>query len=242
LRRGLISKRHFKTLTFVRVAKKIFATFLFFQIPRRQQSLDEEVDKMSNPKRFQLTLIILVLVVSFSSVQGQRRSPNRDRARSIERAEMDRLLLWAIPKDTASESVRVNRFKKIKDDFRDLQSLHNKMMADAWLKDSLDYSSIADMVSKIRGKANDLKEGLSLPAAENPLTDLQVPAVTSVRQFREELLLLDKKIMSFVNNPVFQAINSVDVNLAKQASADLEQVIHLTVDLKQNAQKLRKTQ
>ena len=197
---------------------------------------------MSNRIKFQLLLTTLILAASFTCVQGQPRSRNRDQARRIERAEMDRLLLWATPKeDKESESVRFNRFKKIKDDFRDLQSLHNKMMADAWLKETLDYSSIADMVSKIRGKANDLKEGLSLPTSDNPQTDLKMPAVASVRQFREELLLLDKKIMSFVNNPVFQAINSVDVNLAKQASADLEQVILLTVDLKQNAQKLRKT-
>lgn len=195
---------------------------------------------MSRRIKFQLLLIALTLVVSFSSVQGQR-SRNRDQARRIERAEMERLLLWAVPKDE-SESVRVSRFKKIKDDFRDLQALHNKMMADAWLQDSLDYSSIADMVSKIRSKANDLKQGLSLPQSENPQTDSKMPAVNSVRQFREELLLLDKKIMSFVNNPVFQAANTVDVNLAKLASADLEQVLLLTVDLKQNAQKLRKTQ
>ena len=63
----------------------------------------------------------------------------------------------------------------------------------------------------------------------------------SFRLFREELLLLNKTIMRFVNNPVFQAANSVDVNLAKKASDDLDQVISLTLDLKQNAQKLRKT-
>jgi hypothetical protein len=97
------------------------------------------------------------------------------------------------------------------------------------------------MVSKIRGKANSLKEGLSLPQSDEPKTDLKMPAVTTVRQFREELLLLDKTLMRFVNNPVFQAANSVDVNLAKKASDDLDQVISLTVDLKQNAQKLRKT-
>jgi hypothetical protein len=68
--------------------------------------------------------------------------------------------------DKESESMRLSRFKKIKDDFRDLQSLNNKMMADAWLQDTLDYSSIAEMVSKIRGKANDLKESLSLPESE----------------------------------------------------------------------------
>lgn len=195
---------------------------------------------MSYPMRFPLLFIALTLAGSFSDVSGQGRSPNTARARAIERAEMDRLLLWAVPKDKESESVRLSRFKKIKDDFRDLQSLNNKMMADAWLQDTLDYSSIAEMVSKIRGKANDLKEGLSLPESENPVPDLKMPAVTTVRQFREELLLLDKTIMRFVTNPVFQAANTMDVNLAKKASDDLEQVILLTLDLKQNAQKLRK--
>lgn len=189
--------------------------------------------------RFQSLLITLAVLICFDCVQGQGR--NRDRARAIERAEMDRLLLWAMPKDEEPEAVRVSRFKKIKDDFRDLQSLHNKMMADAWLQETLDYSSIAETVSKIRGKANSLKDGLSLPQSDEPKTDLKMPAVTTVRQFREELLLLDKTIMRFVNNPVFQAANTVDVNLAKKASDDLEQVISLTVDLKQNAQKLRKT-
>jgi len=194
---------------------------------------------MWNSNRFQSLLITLAVLICFDCVQGQGR--NRDRARAIERAEMDRLLLWAMPKDEEPEAVRVSRFKKIKDDFRDLQSLHNKMMADAWLQETLDYSSIAETVSKIRGKANSLKDGLSLPQSDEPKTDLKIPAVTTVRQFREELLLLDKTIMRFVNNPVFQAANTVDVNLAKKASDDLEQVISLTVDLKQNAQKLRKT-
>jgi hypothetical protein len=191
---------------------------------------------------FPSLLIALALAGSFSGVQGQGRGVNAQRARAIERAEMDRLLLWAIPTDKESESVRLSRFKKIKDDFRDLQSLHNKMMADAWVKDTLDYSSIAEMVSKIRNKANDLKEGLSLPESEKPEKTLKVPAVTTVRHFREELLLLDKTLMRFVTNPVFQAANAVDVNLAKKASEDLEHVILLTVDLKHNAQKLRKSQ
>ena len=97
------------------------------------------------------------------------------------------------------------------------------------------------MTSKIRGKANDLKDSLSLPASEKSETPAKMPDVTTVRQFRAGLLLLDKTIMRFVNNPVFQAANTVDVNLAQKASADLEQVISLTLDLKQNAQKLRKS-
>ena len=196
---------------------------------------------MSHRIRFQLLVLAVILAASFSSAQGQGRGANADRARAIEQADMDRLLLWAVPKDKESETMRLNRFKKIKEDFRDLQNLNNKMMADAWMQETLDYSSIADMTSKIRGKANDLKDSLSLPASEKPETPAKMPDVTTVRQFREGLLLLDKTIMRFVNNPVFQAANTVDVNLAKKASADLEQVISLTFDLKQNAQKLRKS-
>lgn len=193
---------------------------------------------MSYRTGFQLLLIALTVAGSFSVAQGQG---NAERARAIERADLDRILLWAVPKDKESESMRQSRFKKIKDDFRDLQSLNNKMMADAWMQDALDYSSIADMVSKIRGKANDLKGGLALPEPEDPQAEVKTPAVTTVRQFREELLLLDKTLMSFVNNPVFRVANTMDVNLAKKASADLERVISLTLDVKQNAQKLRKT-
>ena len=193
---------------------------------------------MSYRFKFQLLLIALTLAGSFNCVHGQS---NAERARAIERADMDRLLLWAMPKDTEPEAVRLSRFKKIKDDFRDLQAFNNKMMADAWLQEKLDYSSIADMVSRIRGKADDLKDGLSLPEPEKSQTALKLPEVSTVRQFREELLLLDKTIMRFVTNPVFQAANAVDVNLAKKASEDLDHVLTLAADLKQNAQRLRKT-
>jgi len=196
---------------------------------------------MAHRSRFHLLLFALALAGSFSCAQGQGRGPNAERTRAIERAEMDRLLLWAVPKDKETEAMRENRFKRIKGDFRDLQSLNNKMMADAWLQDTVNYSSVADMVSKIRGKANDLKDGLSLPQSEEPQKGLKAPAVTTPRQFREELLLLDKIIMRFVTNPVFQANNALDVNLARKASEDLEHVIFLTADLKQNAQKLGKT-
>jgi len=194
---------------------------------------------MAYPTNFQLLLFVLVLTISSGCVPGQGRSSSREQTRAIERADMDRLLLFATPKDKEPEAVRESRFKKIKDDFRSLQSLNNKMMADAWLQDALDYSSIADMVSKIRGKANDLKDSLSLPEAEKSDAAEKMPAATTARQFRERLLLLDKTIMRFVTNPVFQATNTLNINQAKNASADLDQVIALSDDLKQNAQKLR---
>lgn len=192
---------------------------------------------MFNRRLVVLTFALVLSMCGFG--YGQGRSVNSERTRAIERAEMDRLLLFAVPAAKESEAMRLARFKKIKDDFRDLQSLNNKMMADAWLQESLDYSSISEMVSKIRAKAKDLRESLSLPQSEKT-AQAKAPAVDSVRQFREELLLLDKTIMQFVTNPVFQAANTLDLNQAKQASVDLGQVIQLTDDIKQNAQRLRK--
>jgi hypothetical protein len=193
---------------------------------------------MTSQKLFRLLLIAPLLAISFNYVQAQGRGVNGDRARAIEQADMDRILMFAIPRDKESEAVRLNRFKKIKEDFRDLQSFNNKMMADAWMQEALDYSAIADMVSKIRGRASSLKGSLTLPEPEK--ADASMPVVTTVRQFREELLLLDKTLMRFVNNPVFQAANSVDLNQAKNARQDLDRVILLTDDVKQNAQKLKK--
>ena len=95
------------------------------------------------------------------------------------------------------------------------------MMTDAWLQDALDYSSIAEMVSRMRGKASDLKDGLSLPASDTAETASKMLDLTTSRQFREELLLLDKTILRFVTNPVFQAAKTVDVHEAKKASEDL---------------------
>ncbi|HEY6803070.1 MAG TPA: hypothetical protein VI306_05765 [Pyrinomonadaceae bacterium] len=194
---------------------------------------------MTSQKLIRLLLIAPLLAISFSCVQGQGRGVNADRTRAIEQAEMDRILMFAVPKDKESEAVRLSQFKKIKEDFRDLQSFNNKMMADAWMQGALDYSAIADMVSKIKGRANSLKSSLTLPEPEK--SNASLPTVTTVRQFREELLLLDKTVMRFVNNPVFQAANGLDVNQAKTASEDLDRVLSLTDDVKQNAQKLRKT-
>jgi len=192
---------------------------------------------MASQKLFRLLLIAPLLAISFNYAQAQR-GANADRTRAIEQADMDRILMFAVPKDKESEAVRLNRFKKIKEDFRDLQSFNNKMMADAWMQEALDYSAIADMVSRIRSRASSLKGSLTLPESEK--SEAAMPAVTTVRQFREELLLLDKTVMRFVNNPVFQAANSVDVNQAKNASQDLDRVLLLTDDVKQNAQKLKK--
>ena len=56
---------------------------------------------MSYPIRFRSVLILLAMAVSFTCVQGQ---VNAERARAIERADLDRILVLAVPKDKESEA------------------------------------------------------------------------------------------------------------------------------------------
>jgi hypothetical protein len=181
------------------------------------------------------TLLVFMIVVTGVSINAQSRNqPSaRDVAREIQRVDREQMLLRAPLRADKSDSVRMATLKKIKDDFRALQSINNKMMAEAFdEKNDIDYAHTAEMISQVRAKASSLKTSLSLPADENSKKIPSPPAVENLKDLRAALLILDKSVMSFVNNPMFQKADVVEVGLAQQASHDLETVISLSADLR----------
>jgi hypothetical protein len=135
-------------------------------------------------------------------------------------------------------SVRMAVLKQIGNDFRELQKLNNKMMETASVQ--LDYKNIARMLGEISGVASRLKNNLALPEVE---PDKQKPAgseVSEADQFRVELTKLDKTIMSFATNPIFQKANVVDVQHATRASGELLFIIEQSRALKKASSKLAK--
>lgn len=205
---------------------------------------------------FSLPVLVVLLISCLGNAQAQSQPSMRDQARAIQRAELDRLLLSATPVKTDSDANRAAVMKQIREDFKDLQALNNKMMATAWATETLDYSFLSDMVSRIRGKAARLKTNLNLPGpneVEEAALDPKVSnpkasdpkaasdPVRNVKEFRNALLVLDQTIMRFVTNPLFQTPNTIEVNLATKARQDLETVISLTADLKKTAARLQKT-
>jgi hypothetical protein len=60
-----------------------------------------------------------------------------------------------------------------------------------------------------------------------------------VKEFKSALLLLDHSIMSFVNNPIFQKPNLVEIESATRASHDLAEIITLSATLKKIADNLK---
>ena len=202
---------------------------------------------LKNRKRSTLALLSPAFIVCLScivEVRGQRAGANapsmHDQVRAIQRAEMDRLLLSSLPSRTNANSNRTEVLKQIRKDFKELQELNNKMMAQAWERESLEYSFLSDMISHIKEKADRLKMNMHLPEPTKTEKAAPLHTISGPGEFRTALLVLDKTIMRFVNNPMFQTMNTLEIDLAVKARQDLESIIVMTTDLKKTASRLSK--
>lgn len=196
--------------------------------------------------RFQaLSLGLVCGLLGLSSVYALphvAQSP-RDTADRLSRIDTNRAADMQIIKGTQNKAVREAIQKQIVEDFRSLQSLNNKMMADAWKNPELDYKYISDMIGQIAKKAERLKSNLALPDPDKP-KDPQVPQkeIGTAQDFKAELMLLDTTVMRFVTNPIFQKTGVVELKLANQASEDLEKIIDMSKGLRKAGTKLKKGQ
>jgi hypothetical protein len=162
------------------------------------------------------------------SPSENRRMVNDDTFRELMRVERETIHTSA----ATSDASRAAQLKQLREDFKTLQSLNNRMMAEAWSREQLDYSHIADMISEINGRAARLKSNLALPEPGSAKKINERLSISGLKEFRSALSLMDRSIMSFVTNPIFQRPNLVEIDLAKQARLDLESVISLSGDLK----------
>jgi hypothetical protein len=189
-----------------------------------------------------LTILLFFAVIG-SSAHAQRpgERPARDITDALTRIDLNRAADLQIITAKKNSAVREAIEKQIREDFRDLQFLHNKMMASAWAKPELDHKHLSEMIGQISKKASRLKSNLGLPQLKNDeVATKRSSEISSPDQFRAELLLLDRSVVSFVQNPIFQKSSVIEVSLANKASKDLEMVIGVSTQLKKMSERLRK--
>jgi len=85
-----------------------------------------------------------------------------------------------------------------------------------------------------------LRSNLGLPKLEAKEAVQPSEEISTIEVFKAELLSLDRSVMSFVTNPIFQKTNVMDLRLANQAKSDLEAVISMSNKLKKVSAKLGK--
>jgi len=137
-----------------------------------------------------------------------------------------------------SEAERFAALKQLREDFRAIQDVNNKMMSEAWARESIDYEQTSNMLGQINDRAVRLKSNLALP--EPAKVQHRTLSAGGPKEFKSALLLMDRSLMSFVNNPVFRERNVVEVNLATQATKDLDDVIAYSANLKKIAANLKR--
>ena len=157
----------------------------------------------------------------------------RDVIDELSRIDTGRALDLQKIKGSNRNEVREAIAKQVVEDFREMQALNNKMMATAWSQSEVDYKYISKMVGEIGKRAARLRTNLLLPKIEEKTEPTQPsPEIANTEALKAELLLMDKSLMRFVNNPIFQKTSVIDVELANRATRDLTAVIEMSNKLK----------
>jgi hypothetical protein len=203
---------------------------------------------MKSNRRFQRMFVIqLALVPVFAigvaaqpgsrraSAEATRRAIANDTFRELMKRERE---TRAAP-TPRSEAERFAALKQVREDFRTIQDVNNKMMSQAWAGESIDYDQTSNMLGEINGRAVRLKSNLALPQPDK--IQHKTLSANGSKQFKLALLLMDRSLMGFVNNPVFRERNVVEVNLAAQATRDLEDVIAYSANLRKIAANLKRS-
>jgi hypothetical protein len=173
----------------------------------------------------------------------------RMRQRQLRRNEQMEagLMISAIEKESRRRPSEDDRprldYMQIKEDFERIQTVNNQMMVMTFANNVVNYKNIAEASSEIRKRAARLKVTLPLPESENPEQSEQpLKGWNELDQgeVKPALKALDDLIMGFVNNPVFQKPEIVDVPESSKAKRALEDIIKLSAKIKKSAEKLSK--
>lgn len=126
----------------------------------------------------------------------------------------------------------------LKEDFRQLQLVENDLMKRVFVPsanygEAISRKEIRASLGEIQNRAQRLKQNFRLPEVK---TDKRTKDDASeFGTLSAGLLILDKTVTKFVENPIFQQLKVIDAELSIQASQDLEKILRLTGSLRKLA-------
>jgi hypothetical protein len=106
--------------------------------------------------------------------------------------------------------------------------------------ETLDYKFISAATADLRKRASRLKSNLALPQPENNEPSQKREAEIDDEQMKSLLLLLRRRIASFVTNPLFETSGPLDIELSGKASLDLKKIVELCERIRKIADQLKK--
>lgn len=136
--------------------------------------------------------------------------------------------------------------EQLREDFKNIQILRNKVVRHLQSDKPLDYKFIAAETGEINRRAGRLKTNLWREAGEDEKKgdkkEQQPPVEISDEQMKDALVTMCKRIDSFTESPVFKVPEVVNVEQSAKANRDLRHIILLSGGIKRTAERLNHTQ
>jgi hypothetical protein len=128
--------------------------------------------------------------------------------------------------------------EQMRDDFKSIQVLRNKVARHVLSEKPLDYKFIAEEVEEINKRAGRLKNYLIRAAAED---EKKEPVEIGEGLMKDALVTMCKRIDSFTENPIFKVPAVVDVEQSAKADRDLRHILLLSAGIRRTAERLSKS-
>lgn len=130
--------------------------------------------------------------------------------------------------------------ERMREDFREIQVLRNKVVRRLKSSEALDYRAVADETEEINKRAGRLKAVFvkETPGEEKKAPEKE-PEMTEA-ELTEALVRMCHRIDSFTESPLFKQPAVVDVQQSAKVERDLREIVRLSAAANRSAAHLRK--
>ena len=151
---------------------------------------------------------------------GRRDKSIEDKYRSD---EMER-----VRREAHTPSYRpTTRFPEIKEDFERIQVINGELLEVTNSNSGLNYERISEAAGEIMKRATRLKSNL-FPSVSKERGKKIAPQSEAREDLKSLLAALDRAILDFVHNPIFENTKVVNPKDSTRAERDLQQIINLS--------------
>ena len=191
-----------------------------------------------NVSRWVVFMISLGCSLAFSApVEGQNvGDPAKAQMQEMDRRELQLNSLGEAnsrPNDAKRAQALMDQ---VGEDFQRILTLHNEMVRSISANRSLSYKFISDATGEIKKRAAHLQSSLRLQKSE-PTTDDQAMAKLKLMAMNDQLIVLCKRIESFVKNPMIDKPGTVDPQQLEDARKDLQSILEISATIKKQVDK-----
>lgn len=195
-----------------------------------------------------IVLSSLTVICVAEGVNAQRRATTippgpsiRERNRTMD--EYDRTLnrMRNDAKARAVRDRRRNLFPQIDEDFQRIQVIHNEIVRMFQPEKTPNYDRLAELTDDMKKRTSRLRENLFLPEPDKTKEKPVHSGAIDENHVKKNVVALHDLVVSFVANPIFKNLGVVDATVIESASANLENIISISDEIKREAKIVGKT-